>query len=92
MCASTRHSCVSSSGDQQLIKGGDLSAAGLSPSPGEKSEQEYLAALAAHYQVEHYEDCYNLTGELEAGNVIGWWIQGSTFARGLQRCMFGLDS
>lgn len=41
----------------------DLSTAELSPSLGEKSEQEYLAALSAHYQVEHYEDCYNLTGQ-----------------------------
>nr|XP_049579241.1 gamma-tubulin complex component 6 isoform X8 [Syngnathus scovelli] len=29
-------------------------------SPGEKSEQEYLLALSAHYQVEHYEDCSSL--------------------------------
>lgn len=56
-----------------LIKGGDLSTAGLSTSPGEKSEQEYLAKLSAHYQVEHYEDCYNLTGQLEMINVSSWW-------------------
>lgn len=66
---------VSSLGDQELVKSRDLSAASLSPSPGEKSEQEYLAALAAHYQVEHYEDCYNLTGQLEMINVSGlWWM------------------
>ena len=34
-------------------------------SPGEKSEQEYLLALSAQYQVEHYEDCFNLMGELK---------------------------
>ncbi|XP_075894074.1 gamma-tubulin complex component 6 [Nelusetta ayraudi] len=45
-------------GDQQLME--ELTA-GFCPSPGEKSELEYLAALSAHYQVEHYEDCYNLT-------------------------------
>ncbi|XP_016524260.1 gamma-tubulin complex component 6 isoform X1 [Poecilia formosa] len=33
---------------------------GLWLSPGEKSQQEYLLALSAQYQVEHYEDCYNL--------------------------------
>ncbi|XP_023198433.1 gamma-tubulin complex component 6 isoform X1 [Xiphophorus maculatus] len=33
---------------------------GLWLSPGEKSQQEYLMALSAQYQVEHYEDCYNL--------------------------------
>ncbi|XP_054884957.1 gamma-tubulin complex component 6 isoform X2 [Poeciliopsis prolifica] len=33
---------------------------GLWLSPGEKTQQEYLMALSAQYQVEHYEDCYNL--------------------------------
>ncbi|XP_017290266.1 gamma-tubulin complex component 6 [Kryptolebias marmoratus] len=33
---------------------------GLALSPGEKSEREYLMALSAQYQVEHYEDCFNL--------------------------------
>ncbi|XP_015249037.1 PREDICTED: gamma-tubulin complex component 6 [Cyprinodon variegatus] len=33
---------------------------GLWLSPGEKSQQEYLMGLSAQYQVEHYEDCYNL--------------------------------
>lgn len=53
------------------MEGGASSAASFCPSPGEKSEQEYLAALSAHYQVEHYEDCYNLTGRLEMNNVGG---------------------
>ncbi|KAF3855086.1 hypothetical protein F7725_023141 [Dissostichus mawsoni] len=35
-------------------------AAGFGLSPGEKSEQEYLLALCAQYEVEQYEDCYNL--------------------------------
>ncbi|KAK9516417.1 hypothetical protein VZT92_024347 [Zoarces viviparus] len=35
-------------------------AAGCSLSPGAKSEQEYLLALCAQYEVEQYEDCYNL--------------------------------
>ncbi|TNN76009.1 Gamma-tubulin complex component 6 [Liparis tanakae] len=35
-------------------------AAGLGLSPGERSEQEYLLALCAQYEVEQYEDCYNL--------------------------------
>lgn len=37
-------------------------AANFSMSPGEKSEREYLLALSAQYQVDHYEDCYNLMG------------------------------
>lgn len=53
------------------MEGGVSSTAGFCPSPGEKSELEYLAALSAHYQVEHYEDCYNLTGQLEMKNVSG---------------------
>ncbi|XP_054476392.1 gamma-tubulin complex component 6 [Anoplopoma fimbria] len=35
-------------------------AAGFGLSPGEKSEQEYLLALCAQYEVEQYQDCYNL--------------------------------
>ncbi|KAM3609769.1 uncharacterized protein V6R79_020146 [Siganus canaliculatus] len=35
-------------------------AAGFGLSPGEMSEQEYLLALSAQYQVEHYEDSYSL--------------------------------
>ncbi|XP_037622066.1 gamma-tubulin complex component 6 [Sebastes umbrosus] len=35
-------------------------AAGFCLSPGEKSEHDYLLALCAQYDVEHYEDCYNL--------------------------------
>lgn len=37
-------------------------AAGFGLSSGEKSEQEYLLALCAQYEVEQYEDCYNLMG------------------------------
>lgn len=37
-------------------------AADFGLSPGEKSEQEYLLALSAQYQVEHYEDRYDLIG------------------------------
>ncbi|KAL6106441.1 tubgcp6 [Pungitius sinensis] len=35
-------------------------AAGFGLSSGERSEQEYLLALCAQYEVEQYEDCYNL--------------------------------
>lgn len=41
-------------------------AASFGLSPGEKSEQEYLLALSAQYQVEHYEDFYNLMGEFKS--------------------------
>lgn len=41
-------------------------AAAFGLSPGEKSEQEYLLALSAQYQVEHYEDCFNLMGKFRA--------------------------
>lgn len=55
-----------SSGSKSDSPGEQLAgcAADLGFSPGEKSEQEYLLALSAQYQVEHYEDCYNLIGEL----------------------------
>uniref|UniRef100_A0A7N8YMM9 Gamma-tubulin complex component 6 n=1 Tax=Mastacembelus armatus TaxID=205130 RepID=A0A7N8YMM9_9TELE len=43
-----------------LVQGIGSWAAGFSMSPGEKSEKEYLVALSAQYEVEHYEDCYNL--------------------------------
>lgn len=36
--------------------------AGCGLSPGDKSEQDYLLALSAQYQVEHYEDCYDIMG------------------------------
>lgn len=29
----------------------------------DNSEQEYLLALSAHYEVEHYEDSYDVMGE-----------------------------
>ncbi|XP_076026985.1 gamma-tubulin complex component 6 [Genypterus blacodes] len=47
---------------EQLAEGMGSWAAILGLSPGERSEREYLTALAAQYQVEHYEDCYNLMG------------------------------
>ncbi|XP_041652374.1 gamma-tubulin complex component 6 isoform X2 [Cheilinus undulatus] len=50
---------LDSSGEQLPESMGSW-AAGYGLSPGEKSEQEYLLALSAQYQVEHYEDCYNL--------------------------------
>lgn len=45
---------------EQLLESMASWAASFGLSPGEKSEQEYLLALSAQYQVEHYEDCYNL--------------------------------
>ncbi|XP_044048809.1 gamma-tubulin complex component 6 isoform X2 [Siniperca chuatsi] len=45
---------------EQLVESMGSWAAGFGLSPGEKSEQEYLLALCAQYQVEYYEDCYNL--------------------------------
>uniref|UniRef100_A0A1A7Z1D0 Gamma-tubulin complex component 6 n=1 Tax=Iconisemion striatum TaxID=60296 RepID=A0A1A7Z1D0_9TELE len=45
---------------EQLVEGTGSWMSGFVLSPGEKSEQEYLVALASWYQVEHYEDCYNL--------------------------------
>lgn len=50
----------SDSPGEQLVESIGSWAAGSGFSPGEKSEQEYLLALSAQYQVEHYEDCYNL--------------------------------
>ncbi|XP_071349874.1 gamma-tubulin complex component 6 [Trachinotus anak] len=50
----------SESPGEQLVEGMGSWAASFGLSPGEKSEQEYLLALSAQYQVEHYEDCYNL--------------------------------
>lgn len=34
-------------------------------SPGDKSEQDYLLALYSQYEVEHYEDCYDIMGEFK---------------------------
>uniref|UniRef100_A0A8C9Y9W0 Gamma-tubulin complex component 6 n=1 Tax=Sander lucioperca TaxID=283035 RepID=A0A8C9Y9W0_SANLU len=45
---------------EQLVEFMGSWAAGFGLSPGEKSEQEYLLALCAQYEVEKYEDCYNL--------------------------------
>lgn len=47
---------------EQLVESMASWAEGFGLSPGEKSEQEYLLALCAQYQVEYYEDCYNLMG------------------------------
>ncbi|XP_068579574.1 gamma-tubulin complex component 6 [Cebidichthys violaceus] len=65
--------CVVKPEDNEDVKGSKLDspgeqlvelmgswAAGFGLSPGEKSEQEYLLALCAQYEVEQYEDCYNL--------------------------------
>ncbi|XP_040893873.1 gamma-tubulin complex component 6 [Toxotes jaculatrix] len=50
---------------EQLVEGMGSWAASFGLSPGEKSEQEYLLALSTQYQVEHYEDCYNLMASPE---------------------------
>ncbi|KAM8750841.1 gamma-tubulin complex component 6 [Acanthopagrus schlegelii] len=50
----------SDSPGEQLAESMGSWAAAFGVSPGEKSEQEYLLALSAQYQVEHYEDCFNL--------------------------------
>ncbi|XP_070686262.1 gamma-tubulin complex component 6 [Pempheris klunzingeri] len=50
----------SDSPGEQLPESWRSWAAGFGLSPGERSEQEYLLALSAQYEVEHYEDCYNL--------------------------------
>lgn len=52
----------SDSPGEQLAEAMGSWAAGFGLSPGEKSEQDYLLALSSQYQVEHYEDCYNLMG------------------------------
>ena len=52
----------SDSPGEQLVEFMGSWAAGFGLSPGEKSEQEYLLALCAQYEVEKYEDCYNLMG------------------------------
>uniref|UniRef100_A0A671YU87 Gamma-tubulin complex component 6 n=1 Tax=Sparus aurata TaxID=8175 RepID=A0A671YU87_SPAAU len=46
----------SDSPGEQLAESMGSWAAAFGLSPGEKSEQEYLLALSAQYQVEHYED------------------------------------
>lgn len=47
---------------EQLVESERLGAAGCGPSLGDKSEQEYLLALSAQYEVEHYEDRYDIMG------------------------------
>lgn len=69
----------SDSPGEQLAGSLGSCAADLGFSPGEKSEREYLLALSAQYQVEHYEDCYNLIGELTTsahkdGNRQIYWL------------------
>lgn len=39
-----------------------LGTASCTLSSRDRSEQEYLLALSAHYEVEHYEDCYDIIG------------------------------
>ncbi|XP_034735528.1 gamma-tubulin complex component 6 isoform X2 [Etheostoma cragini] len=51
---------ISDSPGEQLVEVMGSWAEGFGLSPGEKSEQEYLLALCAQYEVEKYEDCYNL--------------------------------
>lgn len=48
---------------EQNVEGSGTWMSDFALSPKEKSEQEYLMALSAQYQVEHYEDCYNLMGQ-----------------------------
>ena len=48
---------------EQLLKNKGLCAADCGLSLADRNEQEYLLALSAQYQVEQYEDCYDLTGE-----------------------------
>lgn len=45
---------------KQLVEGSG--PAGCDLSPGDKSEQDYLLSLSAQYEVEHYEDCYDIMG------------------------------
>uniref|UniRef100_A0A8C3AHQ7 Gamma-tubulin complex component 6 n=1 Tax=Cyclopterus lumpus TaxID=8103 RepID=A0A8C3AHQ7_CYCLU len=56
---SDTHSAPAGPGEE-LVEFTGSWAAGFGLSPGEKSEQEYLLALCAQYEVEQYEDCYNL--------------------------------
>lgn len=48
---------------EQLVEG--LGPAGCGLSPGDKCEQDYLLALSAQYEVEQYEDCYDIMGEFK---------------------------
>uniref|UniRef100_A0A674PL92 Gamma-tubulin complex component 6 n=1 Tax=Takifugu rubripes TaxID=31033 RepID=A0A674PL92_TAKRU len=45
---------------ERLLETEGLGAAGCALSSRDNSEQEYLLALSAHYEVEHYEDCYDI--------------------------------
>ncbi|CAB1416661.1 unnamed protein product [Pleuronectes platessa] len=50
----------SESHGQQVVEGMGSWPAGSGLSPREQSEREYLLALSAQYQVDLYDDCYNL--------------------------------
>lgn len=50
---------------KQLVEREARGAAGCGLTPGDKSEQEYLLALSAQYEVEHYEDCYDVMGSFQ---------------------------
>lgn len=54
--------CRSGGPRERLLETGGLGAAGCVLSSRDNSEQEYLLALSAHYEVEHYEDCYDIMG------------------------------
>ncbi|CAN9498963.1 unnamed protein product [Ophioblennius macclurei] len=60
----------SGSPGEQLFEGMGSWAAGEGLSPGEKSEQEYLLALSAQYQVEHYDDCSDLMAASPEGQLL----------------------
>lgn len=47
---------------EQLMEREGLGTASCTLSSRDRSEQEYLLALSAHYEVEHYEDCYDIIG------------------------------
>uniref|UniRef100_A0A672ZE23 Gamma-tubulin complex component 6 n=1 Tax=Sphaeramia orbicularis TaxID=375764 RepID=A0A672ZE23_9TELE len=65
--------CKSVSPGEQLLEGMGSWAAGFGLSPGEKSEQEYLSALSAQYQVEHYEDSSSPESQLLKHVTRGPW-------------------
>lgn len=48
---------------EQLVEVSRPAGCGLSSR--DKSEQDYLLALYSQYEVEHYEDCYDIMGEFK---------------------------
>uniref|UniRef100_A0A3Q4HPQ0 Gamma-tubulin complex component 6 n=1 Tax=Neolamprologus brichardi TaxID=32507 RepID=A0A3Q4HPQ0_NEOBR len=64
---------VSECPSEQLAEGMGSWTTCLGLSPGEKSEQEYLLALAAQYQVEQYEDSSSPTCQLLKQVTRGPW-------------------